>query len=1526
MDLSLVSGGGGSGGGSTKSDDSRLEKVLGRGSFVGDVDRLTSNEDATHTTSLVCTAAGSVFAIHKHDLQNFLLENPGLLMSLSGKLFVLDVVATLYQTFLAHEDDRKVLASVRSLEALGYLESGLWPLAAVTASAHDCRHHVKKAWVVSVMLLVGCKAREGDCSSSSAVWSFLTNEKDGEGEDTAWKAFMSTLQTLLLESEADDEWSLSEQTVLTQFLITCFQSLEVPQVAASVLQLTSLPLWTALSPTQRTLEFQTYPKLERHWRRVTAASEAASESTQSSAKKSKRRKLQSTPSEAASQQQNVLLLQLGAFFQLLKTPVDVDTARIEVTQRLRFVALFLALLTDLLSQLPTRRFLLTLLRRRHVRSVLRNSAMVQHALQWRSVDERQALNQQLALLDACMRFPIDAHTGASLSTREHRERQTRHIQTLQHCAFQSHRNSRLEDLAIAPCAHIADTSNFTEMLNTLVAVDRPRLVTLAIAVGVLADQSEAEELADVELVAFFVEEYSTSSSDGAEDTLASSSPVFPTELDLWNKMLERKDVARAKTDTDESMEEEEEESVYGVDDSRLFPLLPVRKLGLQFLNLADYLQRNYELFRLEATQDIRGDLEVAVKQLDAVRALRSASDNDTIFRGFSRSAVPLTTALKIVKVAQPALGQTAPASVIAQLEAELTSRHDSKRFDCYQPKEMVFLVTLRATADEGAEMLGFQQRRSKDREAGSFPEEYGVQYVRAAEIVEVSDAFGKQINDENPVGRGRKRLFKLALDGVQYKRDLEAGGLDAYEQVNVLVRRKPRENNFKAVLDTVAAAWHDANKEELLPAWLHDLFLGYGDPTAAHYTSICKAKAMKQVVVPLTELLQDGEHALEAGGAPTLVDAEDETQLLEPKDAVAPFTYVGDVRDGTSVLQAHRKGKSKSKSSPLSKPPTVRFTKAQVAAVRSGVCEGLTLVVGPPGTGKTDVAVQLVLKLYHSTPAREKLLVVAHSNQALNDFFAKLLAEQSINEAEIVRMGQSQLASDSSRAGKEDDGAFHADFSRNGRVAFLLERRAMLLNEVELMAQWLAKRDAAQYAGLAGGSASYSCENALFFYQFHMKAFLDAARLASSLSAEGAKDESVATFVEFFTLRKGAAPENVEALRQFAMDIESYFTELRRVQPFELLQTPRQRGDLYLIHHARIVAMTCTHAALNHRKLASLGLTFGSLVMEEAAQVSELDSLVPLLLACKASLANGSASASGLQRVVLMGDPKQLPPVVKSQPLKSYAHLDQSLFTRLLRLGVPPIVLDQQGRCRPELAAIYRWRYDGRAASGETTTLGDLPRVQSAPEYQSGNAGFAHVAQFVDLSGAATERQTRPFAFESEEEARFVVALVRYMLTVGYRAEQITVLTTYNAQKELLQRLLRAQDGFGDKCKVSTVDRFQGQQNDFVLLSTVRSGAAVGHLRDVRRASTAFSRARLGLYVVGCRDTLQQARELQPFLSKLVAVAGDQDKEAATKLALVPTERVGEEAKKQKTKREPVVHVSGRQQLEKLVADLASKR
>ena len=89
--------------------------------------------------------------------------------------------------------------------------------------------------------------------------------------------------------------------------------------------------------------------------------------------------------------------------------------------------------------------------------------------------------------------------------------------------------------------------------------------------------------------------------------------------------------------------------------------------------------------------------------------------------------------------------------------------------------------------------------------------------------------------DERKSGRvGTKRYLRLHLDPAQYYDDMREGR-DCYECMNLLVRRDPKENNFKAILETIRDLINSAAVGKAIPAWLHDVFLGFGDPTSANY-------------------------------------------------------------------------------------------------------------------------------------------------------------------------------------------------------------------------------------------------------------------------------------------------------------------------------------------------------------------------------------------------------------------------------------------------------------------------------------------------------------------------------------------------------------------------------------------------------------------------------------------------------------------------------------------------------------------
>ncbi len=108
--------------------------------------------------------------------------------------------------------------------------------------------------------------------------------------------------------------------------------------------------------------------------------------------------------------------------------------------------------------------------------------------------------------------------------------------------------------------------------------------------------------------------------------------------------------------------------------------------------------------------------------------------------------------------------------------------------------------------------------------------------------------------------------------------------------------------------------------------------------------------------------------------------------------------------------------------------------------MKSGLNPGLTMIVGPPGTGKTDTAVQIMSELYHNFPTQRTLLVT-HSNHALNDLFAKIM-ERDIDERYLLRTGHGEEGLSSDK-----------DFSKFGRVNYMLSRRLQLLEEIGALAK-----------------------------------------------------------------------------------------------------------------------------------------------------------------------------------------------------------------------------------------------------------------------------------------------------------------------------------------------------------------------------------------------------------------------------------------------------------------------------------------
>ena len=525
-----------------------------------------------------------------------------------------------------------------------------------------------------------------------------------------------------------------------------------------------------------------------------------------------------------------------------------------------------------------------------------------------------------------------------------------------------------------------------------------------------------------------------------------------------------------------------------------------------------------------------------------------------------------------------------------------------------------------------------------------FIDQAGLLYVRGCEVEGMLDDNGRIIEEgpePKPVMKGESRTFRVLLDPNQYHHDMEAaasGSTDVYDTFNILMRRKPKENNFKAVLETIRELM---NTTCVVPEFLHDIILGYGDPGAAHYRQMPN----QSKTLDFNDTFLSFQHLRDSFPGYDVKVNVPEDQLQPP----FKLTF-NEEEEKRSILAEPYKGLNRGPY-PQNEPKrnSVPFTPTQVEAIRAGTNPGLTMVVGPPGTGKTDVAVQIIANLYHNFPD-QRTVIVTHSNQALNQLFEKIMALD-IDERHLLRLGHGEEALETEK-----------DFSRYGRVNYVLAKRMELLGKVDKLQKTLDVQ----------GDVGYTCETAGYFFLYQIQSRWEKylSQVQSDSSATPIDDIALHfPFTKYFAdapkpLFKGQSyAEDFEIAMGCWRHISDIFQQLEEFRAFELLRTGHDRTNYLGVKEAKIIAMTCTHAALKRKDLVRMGFKYDNIIMEEAAQILEIETFIPLLLQTPLDGHNR------LKRWIMIGDHHQLPPVIKNMAFQKFSNMEQSLFTRLVRLG-----------------------------------------------------------------------------------------------------------------------------------------------------------------------------------------------------------------------------------------------------------------
>ncbi len=306
-----------------------------------------------------------------------------------------------------------------------------------------------------------------------------------------------------------------------------------------------------------------------------------------------------------------------------------------------------------------------------------------------------------------------------------------------------------------------------------------------------------------------------------------------------------------------------------------------------------------------------------------------------------------------------------------------------------------------------------------------------------------------------------------------------------------------------------------------------------------------------------------------------------------------------------------------------------------------------------------------------------------------------------------------------------------------------------------------------------------------------------------------------------------------------------------------------------LFGEARVIACTLVGAA--HRLLE--GQKFGTLFIDEAAQALEAACWIPI---------------RRVSRVVLAGDHCQLPPTVKSiAALK--AGLGKTLMERIVE-NKPEVVtlLKMQYRMNDDIMRFSSdYFYGGQVESAPTVKYRGILDLDIPMEWLN-TSDFSENSEKTETT-FREEFVGESFGRINKDEAELTLSkLQQYFERIGKQRlldEHIDVgiISPYRAQVQYLRRLLMKREFFKPfrrQISVNTVDGFQGQERDIIVISMVRANdeGQIGFLRDLRRMNVAITRARMKLIILGDAHTMTRHpfyRQLWQYIQGLRKGNGD---------------------------------------------------
>lgn len=314
--------------------------------------------------------------------------------------------------------------------------------------------------------------------------------------------------------------------------------------------------------------------------------------------------------------------------------------------------------------------------------------------------------------------------------------------------------------------------------------------------------------------------------------------------------------------------------------------------------------------------------------------------------------------------------------------------------------------------------------------------------------------------------------------------------------------------------------------------------------------------------------------------------------------------------------------------------------------------------------------------------------------------------------------------------------------------------------------------------------------------------------------------------------------DDINALRRRKKELSMLIDQAKDKEQMNVRQNDleKKRAEQQVLDEAHILCATLS--ASGHERFQNLSLEFETVIVDEAAQCTELQALIPLKY--------------GAAKCILVGDPKQLPPTTFMDAKLNFQY-EQSLFVRMQNNSPQDVhLLDTQYRMHPEISSFPSQQfYDSLLLDGD-----NMAKLRAKPWHKDPILG---PYRFFDVQGQQTfTGSSLTNKMEIDAAMQLYDKLNESCSTYDFKGK-IGIITPYKAQFNAMKR--RFQDEYGkgvlDAVEFNTTDAFQGRECEIIIFSCVRaSEGSIGFLSDYRRMNVGLTRAKCSLWVLGNTKSL----------------------------------------------------------------------